>query len=585
MKSSFLVILALCAAFSAASEASSYWIPFAAPSSTTGGTTNLYVIPSDDLAAKPALVGKFTSALGGSLQVTVNSSNVITAYSPFAMLYLAVGTDGKTHVYGLNLTDVSAPPKAEQLSSFASASPTVLCNLLSTPMATNAFQPTTAFVLLHTNPKGSASCDKSGDVYEVVHYSDSPTKTPTVVDISIKPFDGISALPGNATPIYQSDGALGGVVIVDATGKFEFYAGDAFTSPTVLTTGVASVTPLYFGAPNSPSITADVGFFAVSAGTEQSLWRVSAAGKAEKVYTAAGTIDNVVADIKNIYFFDNVTVANAAHDEGTTTQHLYQESLSGGEPLHLYTAPPVISGPVMIGQLGLTLVGSNGSSLLMESVQLPEPTSFESSAVTLPVGEAGVPKGIAGPFVGVDSLQIMMCPQTFGEPTLQDVLLNVTSTSSAGEIAYSSEAVTMSGKIIQEKLPNSLFLNTVAGTDLATPQCRSNAGLIAQVRGITATNGSYGGGSIVAFNLHGDLVPPLPAVTRLRTSSGGDYTVATTDSVGGNAFFSSTGSIMAGYVGAGSLPLPPGPAGLAIDFSKSLIAVFNVPDSKIESLF
>ena len=43
------------------------------------------------------------------------------------------------------------------------------------------------------------------------------------------------------TPLYGADGALGGAVMLDsATGNLDFYAGDTFTMPTVLTTGVTS---------------------------------------------------------------------------------------------------------------------------------------------------------------------------------------------------------------------------------------------------------------------------------------------------------------------------------------------------------
>jgi hypothetical protein len=594
MKNRFLVTLALCTAFTSANAAGSYWIPYAAPS-TTGGATELYVIPSDNLAAKPALVGKFTALLEGAAQLTVNKSNVLTAYAPYGMIYLAAGTNGKTHLYGVNLTEVSAPPKPEQLSSLALESTTELCgfqtnepNLQTLPLASNAFDPATAFVLLHTNPKGAASCNKGGDVYEVVHYTDPATKAPTVVDITIESFDGFSSLPETAVPIYESNGQLGGVVLANAAGKLEFYAGAAFASHTVLTTGVTAVLPLYYAAPDAPPVPMDVTFLAVSRGTEQSLWRVSSAGKAEEVYTFQGALGGVTSDTKNIYFLDNVTVANAEHDEGKTTQHLYRESLTGGTPLHLYTAPAVLSGPDIIGQLGLTLVGSNGSSLLLESVQSPSPTTIESSVVALPVDVAGSPHSIAGPFVGVDDLTVMMCTQSFGEPTLQDILLNVVSSTideGKAKISYSSEAVTVGGEIIQEKLADSQFLGVVPEESLGPSFCPSNAGLIAQVRGITATDGSYGGGSIFAFNLHGDIVPPKPAVTELHTSTGGKFTLKDTDSVGGNATFSSSGFIMAGYVGAGSLPTPPGPAGLAIDFSNDLIAVFSVPDSKIDPLF
>jgi hypothetical protein len=157
----------------------------------------------------------------------------------------------------------------------------------------------------------------------------------------------------------------------------------------------------------------------------------------------------------------------------------------------------------------------------------------------------------------------MMCTQAFGEPDLQDVLLNITQSGAGGTVAYSSEMVTPGGEIIQEQLASSLFVGITADTILTTTPCPSNSGLIAQVRGITAKDGSYGGGSLVAWNLHGDLTPPLPKVTPLLTSTGKDYVLRAADTVGGNSYFSSTGSLLSGYISDDGLGTAPGVAGVA----------------------
>ncbi|HMK87767.1 MAG TPA: hypothetical protein VK437_17510, partial [Steroidobacteraceae bacterium] len=150
--------------------------------------------------------------------------------------------------------------------------------------------------------------------------------------------------------------------------------------------------------------------------------------------------------------------------------------------------------------------------------------------------------------------------------------------------SYSSEMVTMGGDIIQETLAGSVFVSAIPVSVEPTPPCPSNGGYVAQVRGITATDGSYGGGSLVAYDLHGDLVPPLPAVTTLLTSSGTSLVLADKTEVGGNSIYSSGGFVLSGYVAAGSSALPPGPDGLAIDFSKALISVFDVPNADLQPL-
>jgi hypothetical protein len=583
MKSSYLaMLLALGGAYSAAGEASTYWVPFAAPE--TSGANNLYVVPSTNPAATPALVGRFGTLLSGSVQVTTSSTDAISSYAPYAAIYLAPESDGTQHVYGLNLTNLAATPKAQQLSNLALTAPAVVCPLLQTPMATNAFQPSTAFVLLHTNTKGAADCDKSGDVYQVVQYSDSTSTAPKVVDISIRPYDDNTLLPGMVTPIYESNGDLGGVVLVSGAGDLEYFAGSTFASPTVITTGVTSAIPMYFGAPDAPPVTANVGFFAVTTSSGPSVWRVSSSGKAQKVWFASGAgggtvIGGFASDSKNLYFVVNETTATSK-TEGTTVQQVYQLSLSGAGPLILYTAPAVLSGPTMIGQLGLTLIGSNGSSLVLQSVQMPK-TTIENSVVTLPVGTSEEPATttIAGPIAGLGSLQVMLCTTAYGDPASQDVLLNSEQVSSSDEIVYSSEVVATSGKIIQAPLANSVFMSTVAGLDEVAPMCPSNSGLIAQVRGITATDGSYGGGSVNEFNLDGD------TVTALKTSSGAGYTIPDGKLLGGNGFFSSTGTKIAGYVGTPSAPFSPAPEGLAIDFTKGVIATFTLPKANVQPLF
>jgi len=111
---------------------------------------------------------------GLSKQLTMSSSNVVTSSAPYALLYYAAGGDGNAHVYGLKLADTSVAPSATQVSSLSLNSVSDICGSIGFGQ-TNVYDPKTLFVVLHTNVGGASSCGKGGDVYQMVHYTDSST--------------------------------------------------------------------------------------------------------------------------------------------------------------------------------------------------------------------------------------------------------------------------------------------------------------------------------------------------------------------------------------------------------------------------
>ena len=139
-------------------------------------------------------------------------------------------------MYGLNLTS-TAVPVATQIGTLSlplvsgAAISTVICD--SRSASTNLFDATTLFVVLHI--AGTTGCNTTGDVWEVVNYADSSSTAPGVVSIKSTFF----------TPLYNASGALTGLELLDsASGNLYLYAGESFTSPTTLVSGVTAASTI-----------------------------------------------------------------------------------------------------------------------------------------------------------------------------------------------------------------------------------------------------------------------------------------------------------------------------------------------------
>jgi hypothetical protein len=538
------------------SGGSSFYLPFVATSSS-GGETGLFVIPSGDLSSTPIFVTR-TSAnsqtglamVAYSKKPLLNGSNVVTSLSPYAILYVATGSDGNAHLYALDLSDPSVAPTAAQVSSLSLSSTADMCGTAGSAQ-TNLYDPTTLFLVLHTNPGGTSKCGKGGDVYQVVHYTDSSTTAPMIVNITNTML----------TALYEANGALGGMALLDSTtGNLDFYDSDAFTSPTVLTTGVTSWSDLIDDSTvnNTGSLGATTAFLAVTKTSGTTLWRVASSGAAAAVYTARGGLGLFgVADTNNIYFSDTVLQSG--------TQSIYEESMSGGTPLELYGTsnagfppPPQYS-----------LIGSNGTVLVLTATTIGA-GSLSTSVLTLPVGTGATPTTIAGPFS--DLVTAWMCPSSFGDVGSDVLVLNMANGTAPGSTtatSYSSEVLSPSGVVKQATLLDSTFL--IAGSPGA---CGVEFGSLLQVRGIADTNGGYGGGTVNAFNL-GSL-----SATALSTTTGsGTYTVPSGDQILAAGFLSPV--IGSAVVGSLSSMVS---SGLAFDLSKGLVVAVSVPSSEVSGI-
>jgi hypothetical protein len=508
----------------------------------------VFVIPSAALSSAPAFVSTSTATqyLGYGQQIAVSGSNVITGYSPATYLYAAIDTSNNIHVYGLNLQSTSTPV-ATQIGSLSlpltagAAVSSVICD--SRPASSNLFDPTTVFVVLHI--AGTTGCNTTGDIWEVVHYTDSSSTAPTVVAIKTTAF----------TPLYAASGALTGLELFDvASGNLYLYADDSFSSPTTLLSGVTAASTIL----NSESVNGGSAFngnelfLSVTTASGNYLYRLPhGATTATKEYTATGSLTGIgVGDGTNLYFNDTLSAT-------TSTTTLWAEPLSGGTPTELYS----VSYPVGVSY---DLLGANGSLLVFYSTTISG-SSESSTLLTVPVTTlTATATTIGGPFAGaIFSSNSFLEPVTAGEPSTDLIFINVLNLTGGGTtFSYSSEVLTPSGTVKQAQLSNSQFLFDAAS---------GLSGSVLQVTGITDTGGGYGGGTINAVNL-GTL-----AATALKTTGGAAYAVPAgfiaglsglSNTIGGGVFAASGGGAAATLGGA-------------YDLSKNLIVPIALTNTKI----
>jgi len=385
-----------------------FWIPYTATSASSPncGQTGVFVIPSNALTTAPAYVttSANTMFLDSGRNVTVNGSKLVTAYSPATLMFAATDSSNNIHVYGLNLVSESTPT-ATQISSLSlslasgAALDTVICD--SHGSASDLLQPTTIFVVLHIS--GRTGCNTSGDVWEVVHYTDSSVTAPTLVSIT----------GTDIQELYAPSGALAGLVLLDpVSGNLYMYANDTFMSPRTAIPGgdITSIGTDYSNNNLAAIGTAFTGtdlFLAVTkTGGAQYLYRLPyAATTATLEYTAAGSLTGGVSDGTSLFFTD----------ESGETQLIFQEPLAGGTPTELYR----YSYNTPSGVQPYSLLGSNGSFLVILEYSYNDGTTgdpYSSHLATLPVGTLSASATAVRSLEGISSAFMV---ETSSVPTLK----------------------------------------------------------------------------------------------------------------------------------------------------------------------
>jgi hypothetical protein len=545
---------------------SAFWIPFAATPTSATGQAGLFVIASNTIAAATPPVPKFVTkavptVLGAAAQGFVSATTPPTAETPALIVYAAVGPDGNSHVYGLNLSNTSATPVPAQLTNLSVPPSKHICQ--SGQVQSDLTTPSSLSVVIYvtTGSPGSKPgtvgyCGFSPGTYELISYTDGPAVDPTVLDIP-GGTSTLSALENDISfsPLYEDTGKLGGVLLWDAATKDEnFYPDETFAGGKTLLSDVGF--PL-------PCINAG----AISQGASGSLFgRLLASANNGKTYTAyqftssgaapteffSGDAGGCLTDGTNLFF--------TGTPSSSATEAIYQEPVAATLPaqkLLVLPAPSVTSGS--------SLIGSNGSLLVFQTYS-ESAAGITSTVFSVPEGKLSTKATtIGGPFAGLLVSTLMASPTA---SVSGDLLFLSTMDETKTGVSYSSDLLTPSGKVVETALPN-----TVWGEIFGSPEPTAN---LLQIKGITDTDGGYGGATINLFNLES------LETTALTTASDGSYVVPKGYIVELSGFYG-TG------IGAGMLiPIgdPSAPyIGAAVDVSHHVILPFDLKNTSVSLIF
>ena len=485
---------------------SAYWIPYSAtaiPSSTPPGKTGLFIIPSDKLASSPAptfVTTDATQLLAIGTQISVK--NGVASYSPQLMMYADTNSSGTTKIYGLTLAGTSTVPTPTQISSLSLPSGQQICPI-SSDSETNVSEPDTVFVVIQVGT--ALQCNSTGGTYEVVHYTDSATTAPVVVNLNTTQMNGI----------YQNSKLVGLLVFDSATNSLDLYADDTFTSPKQLITGLSNTS--YVSGVLDEATLSTTGIFesATTTGGSTSLYRIDGSTLAVTSIqdVATASISTAVQDDNNLYY----SVLNSG--ASSTTISYEQVALTGGTPKLLYTTPAFVP-ESSTALTNYQLIGSNDSLLVFEYYSEPDtssgldPTKATATLYTVPVGTTTTTPTTLATYPAGDTLQGVFLAPPSGSGPSSDVLFvtvrNSTGSPTTPTIAYSAVSIPLNGGTAPAPIKNSIY----SPLAVITPQLTYT---VWQVTGITDTNGGFGGGTANTVDVS------TLADTPFTTTGGGDY--------------------------------------------------------------
>jgi len=485
---------------------SAYWIPYSAtaiPSSTPPGKTGLFIIPSDKLASSPAptfVTTDATQLLAIGTQISVK--NGVASYSPQLMMYADTNSSGTTKIYGLTLAGTSTVPTPTQISSLSLPSGQQICPI-SSDSETNVSEPDTVFVVIQVGT--ALQCNSTGGTYEVVHYTDSATTAPVVVNLNTTQMNGI----------YQNSKLVGLLVFDSATNSLDLYADDTFTSPKQLITGLSNTS--YVSGVLDEATLSTTGIFesATTTGGSTSLYRIDGSTLAVTSIqdVATASISTAVQDDNNLYY----SVLNSG--ASSTTISYEQVALTGGTPKLLYTTPAFVP-ESSTALTNYQLIGSNDSLLVFEYYSEPDtssgldPTKATATLYTVPVGTTTTTPTTLATYPAGDTLQGVFLAPSSGSGSSSDVLFvtvrNSTGSPTTPTIAYSAVSIPLNGGTAPAPIKNSIY----SPLAVITPQLTYT---VWQVTGITDTNGGFGGGTANTVDVS------TLADTPFTTTGGGDY--------------------------------------------------------------
>jgi hypothetical protein len=483
-----------------------YWIPYTAspaPDATPAGSTGLFLIPSDKLASSPAptfITTDATTPLAIGTEISVKDG--VLTYSPQVLMYADTASTGITKIFGLTLAGTSSVPTPTQISDLAVPSGQQICSG-SSSAETNISQPTTLFVVIEVGTE--TQCDEAAGTYEVVHYLDSSTTAPVVVNLNTT----------TTNTVYQNGNLTGLLVFDSATNSLDLYADDTFTSPTKEITGLENGSYVSGVLDEATLSTSGIFYSATTTGGVTDLYRIDGSTLAATLIQnlMTGTVVNSVQDDTNLYYM--VFTGGAS----STIATFNQVALTGGTPKLLYTSPAfVVEGSS--GLAGYQLIGSNDSLVAFEFYSEPltggslDPTKATATIYTVPVGETTTTPTTLANYPAGDLLTNVFLSAPSGSGLSASVLFvtvrNASGSISAPTIAYSAVSIPLNGGTAPAPIANSTYEQLA----VISPRLTYN---VWQVTGITDTNGGWGGGTANSVNVSTLVDTPF------TTTGGGDY--------------------------------------------------------------
>jgi hypothetical protein len=480
-------------------------MPFSAMPVTATGKSGLFVIPSYAVGSSPAPTPSFVTTaeptlLGATFAIVGTLTNP-TYVTPALLVYSAKGTDGKLHLYGLNLanpSNSSTPPKPVQITNLAVPTTKAIC--AAGQSQSNLTVPTTLSVVIHVaTPQAGSQPGQEGycagvptGTYYLAPYTASASTAPTILKIpggtSTK-----SAIEndGEFTPLNMASGLLGGILYWDSVTQAENF----YSTPAGFNTGPSKV-PLS-GVKGTP--VACIGVYAASNGILSSLGGdyLAAAnttkGFASYAFTPTGVADEFFAGQASQCNTDATHLFFIGTASGGTTAAIYEEaspSLTG-----LLTLLP---GVTSSSTLQYNLIGSNTAVVVFDKSTFAL-TGESTNIETVPVGvKSTSAKTIGGPYAGALFTAFLAAPK--GQPAIDDQLFvslaNETISGTTVKVSYSSQLLSPStGKILTPPA-NTVWQSFGALTN-------ELEGGVLEVTGITDTNGGFGGASLELWPVGG----------------------------------------------------------------------------------
>jgi predicted SpoU family rRNA methylase len=483
-----------------------YWIPYSAtpiPNQTPAGKQGLFLIPSDKLSSAPTptfITTDVTQLLGIGTKIT-ESGGVLT-YSPQVMMYADTNSSGTTNIFGLTLAGTSTVPTPNQISNLAVPSGQQICQGAAASL-TDVTNPTTLFLVIEVGT--SAQCSSGGGTYEVVHYTDSSTTAPVVVNINTTIISSV----------YQNGKLVGLLLFESTTSSFNLYADDTFKSPTQLITSLSGVNYVA-GVLDAATLSTTGFFFSVTSTTSvNALYRIdgSTLTATQIQNLASANIGSSAQDDNNLYY-----LVLTPGTSSSLTATINQVALTGGTPKLLYTSPSFVTGTTQVA--GYQLIGSNDSVVAFEFYSIPftngveDPTKATATLYSVPVGTTTTtPTTLANYTAGNELPEVFVAaPTGSGYPgnVLFATVQNSTGTPPLVNVSYSAQSIPLNGGKAPAPIANSVYAPLAIISNHLTDN-------VWQVTGITDTNGGYGGGTANLVNVSNLTDTPF------TTTGGGNY--------------------------------------------------------------